>query len=209
MTRPPTAVMFLLSLGLLVAGCDSGDPKTDRVVGVTTPDAQRLELIQRADLDPCPETSPQSADDGLPDLTLPCLGDGPVVHVSGLRGKPTVVNIWGSWCGPCQEETPILSRAYDDLAPRVRFLGIDTLDDPDSALDFAVHVEPRMRYPSIVDDDKSVLIAVGGSHGPPVTVFVDASGRIVGTSYGPYLHDEDLRADIAEYFGDDYAVVPG
>lgn len=137
----------------------------------------------------------------MPDLTLPCLGEGPAVHLSGLRGKPTVVNIWASWCRSCQDETPILNRVYADLAPRVRFLGIDTVDDPNSALDFAASIEPRMRYPSVVDDDKRALIAIGGSLGPPMTVFVDADGRVVGRTFAPYRSEEQLRADISEYLG--------
>ena len=201
--RPAVAVVPMLCVALL--GSCSDDSGEGAVATVTA----RPELVARADLDPCPESSAQSVDDGLPDLTLPCLGEGPAVHLSGLRGTPTIVNVWGSWCLPCQAEAPVLNRAYAELAPRVRFLGVDTVDDPNSALDFAVQVTPRMRYPSVVDDDKRVLIAVGGPQGPPKTVFLDASGRIVGTSFGPYRHDEDLRADIAEYFGDEFLGTAG
>ena len=119
-----------------------------------SPNPKHSELVAAADLDPCPPSQAGTVDGGLPDVTLPCLGEGPSVHLAGLRGKPLVVNIWGSWCGPCQEETRFLSRVYDDLKPSVRFLGIDDEDDVNSALDFAPHVQPPMRYPSVVDDDK-------------------------------------------------------
>jgi thiol-disulfide isomerase/thioredoxin len=112
-----------------------------------------------------------------------------------------VVNIWGSWCRPCQAEAPILNRVYADLGPRLRFLGIDTIDDPNSALDFAARIEPPMRYPSVFDPDKRALIAIGGSNGPPITVFLDASGQIVGRSFGPYRSEEDLRQDLSEFLG--------
>jgi cytochrome c biogenesis protein CcmG, thiol:disulfide interchange protein DsbE len=184
---------------VLLAGCTGGG-STDATPGPTrSPDAQRSLLIERAALDRCPASAPEPVDGGLPDVTLPCLGEGPAVHLAGLSGKPTLVNIWGSWCGPCQREAPYLNRAYEDLSGKMRFLGVDTLDDPDSALDFAAHVQPRMRYASVLDDDKSVLVAVGGSIGPPVTLFVDAAGRVVHKSFGPYTNDADLRADIAEY----------
>jgi cytochrome c biogenesis protein CcmG, thiol:disulfide interchange protein DsbE len=197
MTRPSrVAALVLLLAVVLLAGC--GGDEGDEAIPDVTP---RPELVAQADLDPCPASSSESTDDGLPDLTLPCLGEGPAVHLSGLRGRPTVVNIWGSWCRPCQDEAPILNRAYADLAHRVRFLGIDTVDDPNSALDFAVHIEPPMRYPSVVDDDKRALIAIGGSQGPPMTVFVDDTGRVVHRSFGEYRSDEQLRADIAKYLG--------
>jgi thiol-disulfide isomerase/thioredoxin len=197
MRRGPALPALLLAVAALLTGCD-GDGGDDGAVADVPP---RPDLVARADLDACPESAPGSVEDGLPDLTLPCLGEGPAVHLAGLRGKPTVVNIWGSWCKPCQAETPMLSRAYAELAPQVRFLGIDTVDDPNSALDFAVNIEPRMRYPSVVDDDKRALIAVGGSTGPPVTLFVDAGGKIVGRKFGEYRSDQQLRDDIEKYLG--------
>jgi thiol-disulfide isomerase/thioredoxin len=160
-------------------------------------------LVARAHLDPCPESAPSSATaGGLPDLTLPCLGAGPAVHLAGLRGVPTVVNVWGSWCGPCQEETKFLSSVYDALKPRVRFLGVDTEETtPDSALDFATHVHPPMRYPSVLDNDKKLLIALRIPSTVPVTLFIDAEGRIRHTTLTPYRSSGSLRADVSRYLG--------
>jgi len=159
-------------------------------------------LVARADLAPCPPSS-TTGGGGLPDVTLPCLGAGPAVHLSGLRGKPLVVNIWGSWCTPCQRETPYFTRAYDALRSRVRFLGVDDEDDPNSALDFAAHVSPPMRYPSVRDDDKAVLLALQHS-GPvavPSTLFVSAAGVIVHRTFAAYTSLPQLRTDIARYLG--------
>jgi cytochrome c biogenesis protein CcmG/thiol:disulfide interchange protein DsbE len=185
---------------LVVAGC-AASKSTVQPGSTFSPNPKHSELVLRAALDACPSSTGSPTSGGLPDVTLPCLGAGPVVHLASLRGKPTVVNIWGSWCGPCQKESAYLSSTYDTLKSKVRFLGVDTVDDPDSALDFAVHVTPRMRYPSVVDSNKQVLLGVGGSLGPPITVFVDARGRIVHKSFGPYLSGASLRADIARYLG--------
>jgi thiol-disulfide isomerase/thioredoxin len=165
-----------------------------------SPNPKHRELVARADLDPCPSTSASaSVESGsLPDVTLPCLGDGPAVRLAALRDEPTLVNIWGSWCGPCQEETPVLAKVYDDLKTKVRFLGVDDEDDPDSALDFAAHVRPPMRYPSVVDDDKKVLVALHTSE-VPITLFVDGTGRVVHRNFGPYRDETSLRQDIARY----------
>jgi hypothetical protein len=83
----------------------------------------------------------------------------------------------------------------------VRFLGVDTADDPDSALDFAAHVSPRMRYPSVVDDDKRVLLGLHGFIAVPSTVFVDADGTVVKQVPKAYDGVAQLRADIAQYLG--------
>jgi thiol-disulfide isomerase/thioredoxin len=139
---------------------------------------------------------------GLPAVTLPCLGGGPPVELAGLRG-PLLVNVWGSWCLPCQKEAPYFTAVYDADRTKVRFLGVDDEDDPNSALDFATHVRPPMRYPSVVDDDKQVLLALKSS-GPiavPTTLFVAASGRIVHRTISDYSSAAQLRADLARYLG--------
>lgn len=159
------------------------------------------DLVARAHLDPCPTSSPTRAAKSLPSLTLPCLATGPAVHLGGLVGQPTVVNIWGSWCGPCQAETRYLSTVYDAVRGKVRFLGVDTEDDAKSALDFAAHVDPPMRYPQVVDKDKRLLIGLNIPSNVPTSVFVAASGRVVHISPGAYHSAEALRADIRRYLG--------
>jgi cytochrome c biogenesis protein CcmG, thiol:disulfide interchange protein DsbE len=166
-----------------------------------SPNPRHSELVAKARLDPCPASQSSSVAGGLPDVTLPCLGKGPDVHLSGLVGKPLVVNIWGSWCGPCKAETRYFAQAYDALKAHVRFLGVDDEDDPDSALDFAPHVSPPMRYPSVVDDDKKVLVDLHGPVAVPSTVFVDASGKVVRQVSSAYSSVAQLRADISHYLG--------
>ena len=161
------------------------------------------QLVERAHLDPCPTTGAAKPAKSLPDLTLPCLGAGPAVHLAGLVGKPTVVNIWGSWCGPCQAETRYLSTVYDNAHGAVLFLGVDTEDDAKSALDFAPHVTPPMRYPQVVDKDKRLLIALKIPSNVPSSVFVAADGRVVHISPGAYHSAGSLRADIKRYLGVD------
>lgn len=197
---PKLTAVVLASLIAGVAGCSGGGGSPKDVVP-TDGGPNRAQLIARADLDPCPASAPGNAHGSLPDLTLPCLGNGPDVHLAGLRGTPTLVNIWGSWCGPCQAETTYLSAAYDELKPRVRFLGVDTEDTDDSALDFASHVKPPMRYPSVVDQNKKLLVGLNLASAVPTTVFVDASGKVRHISPGPYRSTAQLLADIKRYLG--------
>lgn len=163
--------------------------------------ADHARLVVLAALDPCPASVPGKVPHGLPNVTLACLGTGPAVRLAGLRGLPTVINIWGSWCVPCQAETTYLSTVYDSLKGRVRFLGVDTEDDPNSALDFAPHVTPPMHYPSVVDPNKKVLVGLNLQSAVPSTVFVDASGRVVHFVTTAYRSAAALRADIARYLG--------
>ena len=199
-----TAARLLAIVAVVVAvasACTSSRSQGGVVPPLPTPPSYE-QLVAAAHLDPCPATSSAKAGgSSLPDLVLPCLGTGPSVRLSGLRGKPTVLNIWGSWCGPCQTETRYLSQVYDEAKARVRFLGVDTEDDAKSALDFAPHVSPPMRYPQVFDASKKLLLALHLPSAVPTTVFVDSSGRVVKVSPGPYTSAGKLRADIARYFG--------
>lgn len=194
-----TRLSSLLLLVLLVAGCSSSSNSS------FTPDFPKPpsydQLVAKAALDPCPASTTAHPHKSLPNLTLPCLGRGPAVHLSGLSGTPTVVNIWGSWCGPCQAETRYLSTVYDAAKGKVRFLGVDTEDDPKSALDFAPHVSPAMHYPQVVDKDKKLLIGLNLPSAVPTTVFVDATGRVAHITHAPYRDAATLRTDIRRYLG--------
>lgn len=199
MTRNVT-VLLVIAVLAMTAACNGGGGSPTDVVP-TDGGPNHAQLVAKAQLDPCPASTSTKSSVSLPDVTLPCLGIGPAVHLAGLAGAPTVVNVWGSWCGPCQAETTYLSTAYDELKPRVRFLGVDTEDTNDSALDFAPHVKPAMRYPSVVDQNKKVLIGLNLFNAVPTTIFVDASGKVRHISPGPYRSTKTLLADIKRYLG--------
>lgn len=96
------------------------------------------------------------------------------------RGRPTLVNIFASWCGPCRAEMPLLLATHDDR-PDVAFLGIDHLDrreDGEAFID-----EFGIDFATIHDLDGDVAVAVG-SRGMPTTVVFDAEARLVGRVVG-------------------------
>jgi len=195
-------VVGLVLAAVAVAGCTGSSAGDNLPVPSFSPNPKHSQLVAAAHLDKCPPSEAASVSGGLPDVTLPCLGAGPAVHLAGLVGKPLVVNIWGTWCGPCQAETRYLSAVYDQLKAQVRFLGVDTEEsNRDSALAFAPHVKPPMRYPSVLDDNKAVLLGLHGFVAVPSTVFVSASGKIVKQVSSAYRSVAQLRADIARYLG--------
>ena len=93
----------------------------------------------------------QPRDDGLPDLELPCLEDGPAVNLADLRGTPTVLNVWAAWCTNCDREMPLFADAMDRAGDRVRFFGVHYKATRDAGprlrgrLRRAVPVGPRRR----------------------------------------------------------------
>ena len=124
---------------------------------------------------------------GLPDLTLPCLGVGPAVRLAGLRGSPTVINLWAGWCGPCRDEAPVLQRVA--ARGRVRVLGVLTKDTERNGLAAARGF--GIRYPSVRDEDGRLLARLG-LVGLPATVFLRADGTLAGRYVGPALSGPQL-----------------
>jgi thiol-disulfide isomerase/thioredoxin len=112
--------------------------------------------------------------------------DGTRLDVTDWRGHVVVVNTWGSWCGPCRKEAPDLRRVATETAGHgVRFVGIDTRDNDAAARAFVR--EFRIPYPSLVDDDGRLMLALGRTipvSAVPSTVVVDARGRIAARVIG-------------------------
>lgn len=166
---------------------------------VATLDAEALAPLRAAaGLPPCPTAAPTLATgaSALPDLTLPCLGAGPDVNLGALTDRPHVLIVWASWCGPCATEAPYLAEVYEEVGDRVGFLGIDFLDDASAALGMASKL--GMTYPSVYADDTSLRRELGVT-APPWTLFVDASGHVVGQHPGPWTSSDALRDAIATH----------
>jgi cytochrome c biogenesis protein CcmG, thiol:disulfide interchange protein DsbE len=166
----------------------------------TTGAGEIARLIRAAKLPPCPATpdgvAPVSG--GLPELTLPCLGEGPEVTLAALRGSALVVNVWASWCPPCAEEMPYLVAADRALGTEVTFLGIDLVDRRAAALAFARDF--AMTFPSVQDVD-GLIRAELRVVAPPVTIFVRPDGRIAKIHYGAFPSEQAVRDAIAEHLG--------
>ena len=129
----------------------------------------------------------------LPEFTL-----ADYRHALGeLRGTPVVVNVWASWCGPCREEAPLLAAAHRTYGDRVRFIGVDILDQRGSARDFMS--EFGWTYPSVYDPAGAIRDGLG-LLGQPVTLFYDASGELVDTWTGP-LSPDAFRSGLDKILG--------
>ena len=110
--------------------------------------------------------------------------DGQRWTSTSLRGQVSVVNLWASWCPPCRDEWPELTAAAE-AHPTVRFVGVDSMDAEDAARAFlAEHPTPFTQ----VLDARTVLMSsftTVPNRALPITVIVDARGRIAAWRAGP------------------------
>jgi thiol-disulfide isomerase/thioredoxin len=104
-------------------------------------------------------------------------------------GKVVVVNVWGSWCPPCVAETPALQgawAAYEKAGKPVAFVGIDTMESPDTGLAFLK--AKGVTYPSISDQASQgapTLALQGKAPATPTTLVLDRQGRVAARVLGP------------------------
>ncbi|SDS53714.1 TlpA family protein disulfide reductase [Microlunatus soli] len=205
--RPAAVAAGLLIL--LTTGCSALSPSA---TPGTTPSAQPpgastssdpslAAAKKQAGIADCPtsDADAQAQPDGLPAVTLPCLGGGRSVNLAGLRGTPTVINIWAQWCGPCRQEAPHLRAVAERADNKINFLGID-YDDPDpaAAIDYAGRA--KWSYPQLQDQQKSIKPGLR-ILGPPQTLFIDESGRIAYRHNGPITSDRELIDAIDDHLG--------
>lgn len=130
--------------------------------------------------------------EGIHSSTLPCLADASVdVHLSAVHGRPEVINIWASWCGPCRQEMPALQRVHEKIGSRVAFVGVDVRDHRSKA--FAFLRQAGVHYPQVFDVTGSFAAELR-MYTVPDTLIVDRSGHIVFRHAGPLTADQLTRA---------------
>ena len=126
---------------------------------------------------------------GLPALLLSDL-DGRDVALEKLRGQPTVINLWATWCGPCRREMPVLAEAQRTM-PQVRFVFADQGESA-AAVKHFMQVQ-RLALDHVLIDGNLQLSNHYGARGYPATLFLDADGRLRDMHIG-----ELSRATLAE-----------
>lgn len=132
--------------------------------------------------------------DSMPALALPDLDGKPVDLRTRYTGKPLLINVWASWCGPCVKEMPELAAfSREQGANGVQVIGL-ALDTPDAVREFLAKVP--VGYPIVLDTPgpADASVRLGNARGLlPYSVLVGADGRIAKRKLGPFepgeIHD--------------------
>lgn len=105
-------------------------------------------------------------------------------------GRPVVLNLWASWCGPCRLEMPELDR-LSQARPDVLVLGVAIEDTDVAARGFASEVD--VGYPLALDSDGRVAAAYT-SVGLPVTYVISSDGIVTYRFHGAVTFDRVVAA---------------
>lgn len=115
-----------------------------------------------------------------PSITLTTL-DGKHIALSDLRGKVVILTFWATWCDPCREELPLLSRyASEHAKDGLMVLGF-SLDDPDN-LDQVRKVAGTLSFPVGLLGDPHVP-GYGRIWHLPVSFIVDRDGKLIDNGW--------------------------
>lgn len=106
---------------------------------------------------------------------------GPSRLLSDFRGKPLIINVWASWCSPCQAEVPSLQRLAKRAGQQVQVIGISTDDYQERAESFVRTFD--IGFPNFIDS-KLRLEHMLGAERLPLTLLVDAQGKVVAKHFG-------------------------
>jgi thiol-disulfide isomerase/thioredoxin len=185
MKRVVRLVVVTVLSGLVLTGCATG---TDAVARGGT-----FEFVSpggQTDIfyDP-PATRGVVGDLSGDSLTQP----GTTVSLARYHDQVVVLNVWGSWCGPCRSEAGYLVRVAGATAgQRVQFIGIDVRDGQQAGADFAHDF--GLTYPSIFDPPGRTLFALKGIPRAvvPLTIVLDRQHRVAAV-FLHAVHAQDLQ----------------
>lgn len=124
----------------------------------------------------------------VPEVTLPTLADGLPDTLAAPGKGPYLINVFASWCAPCEVEAPILVALKDQGVP---IIGVAYKDEPVKTRAFLARTgDPYTRV--LVDRQGRAGIDLGVS-GVPETYLVDGAGRIIDKISAPLTEDDARR----------------
>ena len=176
---------FLCAVSLLAAGACAA---TQRDTPGSRPGTTATSVVSA-----CPAQSGKPVP-AIPRMVLPCLTrPARSVQLAVSHGRPQVINVWASWCGPCRDEMPVLQAAHETVGGRVLFLGVAVRDSRSRALAFvSAH---GVTYPQVFDERGQFPTAMRFA-GVPDTLVIDGDGKVLDQVIG-VLTRKRLAHDLA------------
>ena len=130
-------------------------------------------------------------------VVLDCLDGGVGASVDSIMG-PAIINVWGSWCGPCKEEMPILRSFYEKAQGKLALIGVDV--EEASIGDGRKFVENYgITWPNLYDADGKSRAYFG--MGVPVTWFIAADGSVAHKYIGVFKSEKELISLTSKHLG--------
>ncbi|MGY1718546.1 TlpA family protein disulfide reductase [Blastococcus sp. SYSU DS0552] len=178
-------LLTALLAGAILTGCSTGSD------AVEVNNGGEFRFVEAT---PAGEVIPADERATAPEFSGTLLGGGEFSSAA-LAGDVTVLNFWGSWCGPCRIETPEFQEVYAEVRDEgVQFVGLNVKEtDEQFALAFVERF--GIEFPSLYDPRGEVALAFRDypANAVPSTIVLDRQGRVAAVYTGAVAQD-DLRA---------------
>ncbi len=175
------SLYFEPTIALRLAGTEPGQRVLETVLDAKAPTPPAgTKIAKRGDI--------------VPAMTLATPNGAKVEIPRDWAGKPTLVNLWASWCAPCLKEMPELQAfASEQAANGVQVVGI--------ALDDAASVQAMLQrlaitYPNLIDapGPADAGVRLGNPAGVlPYSILVSTEGRVLKMKIGPFENRQDIE----------------
>lgn len=164
-----------------LAGTDAGQRVLDATLQARADVPAGISVAKRGDI--------------VPTITLKTPAGDAASVPAAWNGKPTLVNLWATWCAPCLKEMPELQAFADEQGANGTQVAGIALDDADAVAAFLR--DHAIGYPSLVDapGPADAGVRLGNPAGVlPYSLLVSAEGRILKTRIGPFADKADIAA---------------
>lgn len=173
-------VVVLAVLGIIALWPRSPSQNTAAQAGQPQPPVAQQSvdpaLRAGAGLQPCPGPSGGPQDAALAGSTGTCLADGtPANLAAAVSGRPTLINVWATWCQPCRTELPALE-SYTEQPGAIQVLGVQVQSDQDGGLMLLKQL--GVRFPSVWDGDNRIAAALHVPDALPASFLITAGGEV-------------------------------
>jgi cytochrome c biogenesis protein CcmG/thiol:disulfide interchange protein DsbE len=118
------------------------------------------------------------------------------MKLSELQGKIVMVNIWASWCKPCEQEAPDLQQAWQFYKDNndVVLVGVDYVDTPAGANEYLQKF--NITFPNAPDLQSNISSILNRQMGVPETYFIDRKGILRNVKIGPFDSVDEIKSVI-------------
>jgi thiol-disulfide isomerase/thioredoxin len=170
-----TIVVAVLAVLAIVALWPRGSQQ-DIAEQDALPPAAVEAVRSQSGLQPCPTPGDPRRVPDLVGVSATCQADGsPMDVAAAVSGRPTLINVWATWCPPCRTELPAL-QGYSEQPGAVQVLGVQVSSNETDGLELLRQL--GVRFPTVHDSDDRVRAALKAPIGLPASFVVTAAGEV-------------------------------
>jgi len=114
------------------------------------------------------------------------------INLAELSGKVVVINVWASWCKPCEQEALELQKFWEAYWEReLVLIGVDYVDTPSGAMTYMKKF--KITFPNAPDLQSTISSTLNRNMGVPETYFIDRDGVLKYVQVGPFTSIEEIQ----------------